>query len=116
MLTAGAGGVLAWSGVDTLQNPGAENVRKACAGKGPECPEYKLGLESQLRTNVLIGATAAAGMLISEAETRSESPADKLARLVRVAIPDGATLDLPADDEAAIALLRTALKDIIRHG
>jgi hypothetical protein len=61
LLTAGAGGVLAWSGVDTLQNPGPENVRKACAGKGPECPEYQLGLESQLRTNILIGATAGTG-------------------------------------------------------
>ncbi len=61
VLTAGAGGVLAWSGVDTLQNPGVDAVRKACAGKGPECPEYKLGLDSQLRTNVLIGATAGVG-------------------------------------------------------
>jgi len=60
-LTAGAGGVLAWSGVDTLQNPGADKVRQACAGKGPDCAEYKLGLESQLRTNLLIGATAGAG-------------------------------------------------------
>jgi hypothetical protein len=60
-LTLGAGGVLAWSGVDTLQNPGTEAVRKACAGKGPDCPEYKLGLDNQLRTNVLIGATAGVG-------------------------------------------------------
>lgn len=61
VLTAGAGGVLAWSGVDTLQNPGVDNVRKACAGKGPDCPEYKLGQENQLRTNILIGATAGVG-------------------------------------------------------
>lgn len=60
-LTLGAGGVLAWSGVDTLQNPGPDAVRKACAGKGPECPEYKLGLDNQLRTNVLVGATAGVG-------------------------------------------------------
>ena len=60
-LTAAAGGVLAWSGVDTLQNPGPDKVREVCAGKGPECPEYKLGLESQLRTNILIGATAGMG-------------------------------------------------------
>lgn len=63
VLTAGAGGVLAWSGVDTLQNPGADKVRQACAGKGPDCAEYKLGLESQLRTNILIGATAGAGAI-----------------------------------------------------
>lgn len=61
VLTAGAGGVLAWSGVDTLQNPGPDAVRKACAGKGTDCPEYKLGLENQLRTNILIGATGGLG-------------------------------------------------------
>ena len=61
-------------------------------------------------------ATAAAGMLIAEAETRSESPADKLARLVRAVVPEGATLDLPADDEAAIALVRAALKGVVRNG
>lgn len=36
-------------------------MRAACAGKGPDCPEYKIGLENQLRTNILIGATAGAG-------------------------------------------------------
>ena len=61
VLTAGAGGVLAWSGIDTLQNPGPDKVREACAGKGTDCPEYKLGQENQLRTNVLIGATAGVG-------------------------------------------------------
>lgn len=61
VLTAGAGGVLAWSGVDTLQNPGVDAVKKACAGKGTDCPEYQLGLQNQLRTNVLIGATAGVG-------------------------------------------------------
>jgi hypothetical protein len=60
-LTAAAGGVLAWSGVDTLQNPGPDKVRQVCAGKGPDCPEYKLGLENQLRTNILIGGTAGLG-------------------------------------------------------
>ncbi len=60
-LTAAAGGVLAWSGVDTLQNPGQEAVRKECAGKGTDCALYKLGLENQLRTNILIGATAGMG-------------------------------------------------------
>lgn len=62
-LTAAAGGVLIWSGLDTLQNPGPDKVREVCAGKGPECPEYKLGLDNQLRTNILIGATAGAGAI-----------------------------------------------------
>ena len=60
-LTAAAGGVLAWSAVDTLQNPGPDKVREACAGKGTDCPEYKLGQENQLRTNILVGATAGVG-------------------------------------------------------
>ncbi|MBK8254842.1 MAG: hypothetical protein IPK82_19555 [Polyangiaceae bacterium] len=60
-LTAAAGGVLIWSGIDTLQNPGTAKVRELCAGKGPDCPEYKVGLQSQLRTNILIGATAGVG-------------------------------------------------------
>ena len=60
-------------------------------------------------------STAAAGMLIAEAEMRSESAGDKLARLVRAAVPEGALLDLPADDETAIALLRQTLKGLIRN-
>ena len=60
-LTVGAGAALIWSGLDTLENPGPDKVRQACAGKGPDCPEYKLGLENQLRTNILVGVTAGVG-------------------------------------------------------
>ncbi len=59
--TAGAGGVALWSGIDTLNNPGKDAVRNACAGQGVECPEYQLGLQKQERTTVLIGATAGVG-------------------------------------------------------
>jgi hypothetical protein len=58
VLTAGAGGVLVWSGIDTLENPGEDAVRAGCAGQGTECPLYQQGLDAELRTNVLIGVTA----------------------------------------------------------
>jgi hypothetical protein len=61
-VTAVAGGVTAWSGYDTLTNPGVDAVRTACVGQGLDCPEYQLGLQKQLRTNVLIGATGGAGL------------------------------------------------------
>jgi hypothetical protein len=60
-LTAAAGGVLIWSGVDALNNPGPDKVRQACAGKGTDCPEYQQGLDAQLRTNVMIGVTGGLG-------------------------------------------------------
>lgn len=91
-LTAAAGGVLAWSGVDTLQNPGADKVREVCAGKGPECPEYKLGLESQLRTNILIGATAGMGavtVLLAIFTRWSSKDAPKTAVLPTATVHEG---------------------------
>jgi hypothetical protein len=99
VLTAGAGGVLAWSGVDTLQNPGPDVVRKACVGKGPECAEYKLGLENQLRTNVLIGATAGVGaatiLLAIFTRWSSGKPAPKTAVLPTATVLDrGATFGI----------------------
>jgi hypothetical protein len=61
--TAVLGGVTIWSGVDTLNSPGEESVREACRGLGTDCPEYQTGLEKELRTNVLIAATAGIGVL-----------------------------------------------------
>jgi hypothetical protein len=91
-LTAAAGGVLAWSGVDTLQNPGPDKVRQACAGKGTDCPEYKLGQENQLRTNILVGVTAGVGaatvlLAIFTRWSGSKEPA-KAAVLPTVAVTD----------------------------
>jgi sulfate adenylyltransferase large subunit len=60
-------------------------------------------------------ATAAAGMIVAAAEAGAESAADRLARLVRAAVPPGAHLSLPAEEEEAIALLRNALQGFIRH-
>ena len=61
--TAALGAVTIWSGVDTINNPGQEVVRAACAGKGSDCAEYQQGRASQLRTNVLIGVTASVAAL-----------------------------------------------------
>lgn len=60
-------------------------------------------------------ATAAAGMIVAAAEGGNESAAERLARLVRAAVPPGAHLNLPAEDEAAIATLRKALQGLFRH-
>jgi hypothetical protein len=56
--TAGVGGVTIWSAVDTATNPGPDYVKQVCAGQGESCPEYQTGRSKQLRTNILIGATA----------------------------------------------------------
>jgi hypothetical protein len=56
------GGVTVWSGIDTVNNPGADAVKVKCVGQGPDCPEYKDGRSKQLRTNVLIGATSVVGV------------------------------------------------------
>jgi len=61
--TAGVGGVAIWSGIDTLRDPGKDGVRAACAGLGTSCPSYQRGLEKQLRTNILIGATGGTALV-----------------------------------------------------
>jgi hypothetical protein len=48
--TVVAGGVTAWSGIDTLNNPGKERVQN-------ECDLYQEGRSKQARTNVLLGVT-----------------------------------------------------------
>jgi len=60
-------------------------------------------------------ATAAAGMIVSAAQAGEETAIDRVSRLVRMAVPAGKHLNLPEDDEAAIALLRDALKGLFRH-
>lgn len=59
-------------------------------------------------------ATAAAGMIISATEAGTETAIDRIARLVRLAVPAGTHVNLPDDDEKAIAVLRDALKGLFR--
>jgi hypothetical protein len=55
--TAVAGGVTIWSGLDTLNNPGADKVKAECAQGDTNCALYKEGRSKQTRTNVLLGVT-----------------------------------------------------------
>ncbi len=63
VVTAGLGGTLVWSGIDTLNSPGTEVVERECVGQGTDCEEYQDGLAKQTRTNVFIGATAGAALV-----------------------------------------------------
>jgi hypothetical protein len=57
-LTAVGAGATVVSGLDAKNNPGPDAVRRDCAGLGESCPTYQRGLDAQLRTNILLGATA----------------------------------------------------------
>jgi tetratricopeptide (TPR) repeat protein len=61
-LTAVAGGITVWSGIDTVNNPGADKVEDECRGQGDSCALYQEGLSKQRRTNILIGVTAGLGV------------------------------------------------------
>jgi hypothetical protein len=90
--TAGVGGATAWSGIDTLRNPGTDAVRQACVGLGTACPEYQEGLAKQTRTNILIGATAGAGLatlLIGTLLTDFSSDEERRVSLSFSGGPDG---------------------------
>ncbi len=61
-VTAVVGGVTIWSGVDTINNPGADRVREECGTQGESCALYQDGLSKQRRTNILAGVTAGVGI------------------------------------------------------
>ncbi|RYZ06518.1 MAG: hypothetical protein EOO73_16220 [Myxococcales bacterium] len=63
-LTAVLGGITVWSGIDTVNNPGADRVRQECAERmqGEDCALYQEGLSKQRRTNILIPVTAGVGI------------------------------------------------------
>jgi hypothetical protein len=50
------------SGIDTRNDPGPDQVRRECVGLGDSCPAYQRGLDSQLRTNLLLAGTVAVGL------------------------------------------------------
>lgn len=69
--TAAVGAVTIWSGVDTLTNPGIEEVRDKC--KDTDCALYREGQSKELRTNLLLSgtvvlavATAATGIFATD--------------------------------------------------
>jgi hypothetical protein len=60
--TAVLGGITTWSGIDTLNNPGKDQIEN-CHGTTAECKALlDEGLAHQSRTNVLIGVTAVVGV------------------------------------------------------
>jgi hypothetical protein len=62
-LTVAAGAATVVSGLDAQNNPGVDAVRRECAGKDESCPLYQDGKSAELRTNVLLGATAGLGVV-----------------------------------------------------
>jgi hypothetical protein len=100
--TAVAGGITIWSGLDTVNNPGAERVKLECVRGDKECSVYKDGRARQVRTNILIGVTATLGVatgvvgaLVNWGGGATEATTDE-AKGLRVepwlAIGDGATV------------------------
>lgn len=61
-VTAVAGGLATWSGLDTLSNPGPDRVRDACAGKSRDCPLFQEGLSKERRTDTLLVITGVFGV------------------------------------------------------
>jgi hypothetical protein len=61
-LTAVLGGLTVWSGIDTVNNPGTDKVKRDCQGQGTDCPTYQDGLDKQRRTNILGAATGVVGV------------------------------------------------------
>jgi hypothetical protein len=59
-LTVALIGVTVWSGVDTINNPGADRVRSQCLNE--DCQLYQDGLSKQHRTNALVGVTLGVGV------------------------------------------------------
>jgi hypothetical protein len=60
--TAVAGGVSIWSGIDTVNNPGADRVKAECAAGDEKCKLYQDGRSKQARTNILLGVTGVLGV------------------------------------------------------
>lgn len=60
-LTAAGGVATGVLGVIAMNNPGPDKVRSACKNKGPDCPEYKQGLDNQRNANIALGVTGVLG-------------------------------------------------------
>jgi hypothetical protein len=87
--TLAAGGVTAWSGLDTVNNPGTDRVKKECAAGDENCALYQDGRARQVRTNVLIGVTGglavATGLLGALAiDWGGGSPSDTARTRIRI--------------------------------
>ena len=63
-LTAVGTGLIVWSGIDTVNNPGQTAVRKACInGYDAACKSvYDPGSAAEVRTNVFVAVTSVLGV------------------------------------------------------
>ena len=94
-ITAGLGATSIWSGIDTINNPGADAVRKACQSASPDCQTLnEQGVAKQRRTNILIGSTAgaAAVTVVFAIFTRWRSPNKPAAQPVALIVDRGAVI------------------------
>ncbi len=63
-LTGVAAAVTVWSGIDTVNNPGKDNLKTLCAQQpDTSCAAYQQGLAHERRTNILIGTSAGLGVV-----------------------------------------------------
>jgi hypothetical protein len=101
-LTAVVAGVTVWSGIDTVNNPGADRVKEECGTQGESCALYQEGLSKQRRTNILVGVTAGlgvatilVGVFATDWSGRKSAPAAEQAkrRLPGVDVSPWASLD-----------------------
>lgn len=100
--TAVAGGITIWSGLDTVNNPGADRVKAECVQGDEECSLYKDGRARQARTNVLLGVTATLGVatgvlaVLVDWSGGKQAPAEEARKRIHVepwiAIGDGAAV------------------------
>jgi tetratricopeptide (TPR) repeat protein len=99
VVTAGLAGVTIWSGLDTL------DAHKAYQGNETEAA-YQAGLDKERRTNILIGATAVAGVAtgVIAVFTRWSGPSESSGALPPqrlraggVPLPGGAVLTVSGD-------------------
>ncbi len=96
-LTAVGVGATIVSGLDAVNNPGADVVRQRCVGLGAACPEYQQGRNAQTRTNVILAATGATfvatavvGLFFTQ-WTKPSAPADRTRALELHVTPSFAT-------------------------
>jgi hypothetical protein len=63
VLTLAGAAATVVSGLDAQSHPGKDAVLRDCVGQGESCPTYQAGKSAELRTNVLLGATAGVALV-----------------------------------------------------
>jgi hypothetical protein len=85
VVTAGGLAATIASGLAAQSDPGTDAVKRDCVGLGESCPTYQRGKDAEVRTNILLGATAgafAATAVIGIFFTQWSRPSPSTARVV----------------------------------